>query len=101
MRSSFLPPGILIVSWLALLGLLGATVLLAYLPISPFHASVAITIAVVKALIVAANFMELRQRDGLTIAFAGAGLFWLGIMLWLALADFLTRPGFPPPLSPS
>jgi caa(3)-type oxidase subunit IV len=54
------------------------------------------TTALTKALIVLAIFMELRERHALTIAFAGAGFFWLAIMLWLALADFVTRPDCPP-----
>jgi caa(3)-type oxidase subunit IV len=52
-------------------------------------------IAILKALIVAAVFMELREQKGLIIAFACAGFFWLGILIWLASADYLTRPNFP------
>ncbi len=40
--------------------------------------------------------MELRERNPLTLTFAGAGFYWLGIMLWLALTDYVTRPNFPP-----
>jgi cytochrome c oxidase subunit 4 len=86
------PPRPLIWSWLALVGLLSLTVFAAYLPLGAFNTALALAIALGKALIVAAVFMELRQRGGLTLAFAGAGFFWLGIMLWLALADYLTRP---------
>jgi len=86
------PPRVLLWSWLALLGLLGLTVSAAYAQLSAFNTVVALLIAFGKALIVAAFFMELRERRGLTRAFAGAGFLWLGIMLWLALADFLTRP---------
>ena len=56
----------------------------------------AMIIAAIKAAIVAALFMELRERDALTMTFAGAGFFWLGIMLWLAFSDYATRPNFPP-----
>jgi hypothetical protein len=35
--------------------------------------------------------MELRRGNALTIVFAGGGFFWLGIMLWLAMGDYLTR----------
>jgi cytochrome c oxidase subunit IV len=52
-----------------------------------FNAVVALSIAA----IVAAVFMELRHREPRTFIFAGAGLFWLGIPLWLGLMDFLTR----------
>ncbi|MCW5687051.1 MAG: cytochrome C oxidase subunit IV family protein [Pseudolabrys sp.] len=92
------PPLALVLSWLALLGLLGLTVLMAYQPLGGFNFPVALTIAAAKALIVAAVFMELRDRCGLTIAFAAAGVFWLSILLWLAGTDYFTRPEFPPPL---
>ena len=86
------PPRVLLWSWLALLSLLIVTVFTAYVPLGGINTVVALVIALGKALIVAAIFMELRERGGLTLAFAGAGFFWLGIMLWLALADYLTRP---------
>jgi cytochrome c oxidase subunit 4 len=92
------PPPSLVLSWFALLALLGLTVLMAYQPLGAFNFPVAITIAAAKALIVAAVFMELRDRRGLTIAFAVAGVFWLSILLWLAGSDYFTRTEFPPPL---
>lgn len=91
------PPRILLLSWAGLMTLLALTVAGAYQPFGTLNTVLALSIATTKALIVAAIFMELRERNALTIAFAGAGFFWLAIMLWLALADFLTRPNFPPP----
>ncbi len=79
-----------------MLALLTLTVFGAYQPLGSFNTVLALTIALAKALIVLAIFMELRERHALTIVFAGAGFFWLAIMLWLALADFVTRPDFPP-----
>jgi cytochrome c oxidase subunit IV len=95
------PPRILVVSWLGLLALLGLTVLAAYQPLGPFNTAVALAIALGKSLIVLAVFVELRERNALTIAFAAAGFFWLAILLWLALGDFTTRPGFPPQGGPA
>jgi cytochrome c oxidase subunit 4 len=86
------PPRELVLSWLGLLALLGLTVTGAYQPLGAFNTGLALTIALCKALIVAVIFMELRRAHAVTIAFAGAGFFWLGIMLWLAFADYLTRP---------
>jgi cytochrome c oxidase subunit IV len=87
----WLPPRALVISWLALLGLLTLTVLLAYQPLAGINFAVALTIASVKVVIVAAIFMELRERSAVTIAFAGAGLFWLAILIWLSGIDFMTR----------
>jgi cytochrome c oxidase subunit 4 len=96
---SAVPPRALLISWAALLALLGTTIFLAYQPLGNVNLFVALFIATLKTLIVAAVFMELRERSGVVIAFAAAGFFWLGIMIWLAGADFVTRPQFPPALT--
>ncbi|MCK1478839.1 cytochrome c oxidase subunit 4 [Bradyrhizobium sp. LB1.3] len=85
------PPPVLIGAWLGLLALLALTVMLAYVPLGAGNAVVALSIGTIKAGLVAAVFMELRHSNGLTLVFAGAGLFWLGILLWLGLMDFMTR----------
>ena len=85
------PPFPLVAAWLALLALLALTVTLAYQPLGAFNAVVALGIGTAKAAVVAAVFMELRHRGPRTLLFAGAGLFWLGILLWLGMMDFLTR----------
>jgi cytochrome c oxidase subunit 4 len=89
------PSRALVISWLSLLSLLGLTVYLAYQPLGSLNLAVALTIALTKALIVAAVFMELRERGGITIAFAAAGFVWLAILLWLSGSDYLTRPPLP------
>jgi cytochrome c oxidase subunit 4 len=90
------PPSALLWALLALLALLALTIALAYQRLGALNTSIALAIATTKALVVAAIFMELRERRPLTIAFAAAGFFWLAILLWLAATDFLTRPDFPP-----
>jgi cytochrome c oxidase subunit IV len=90
------PPRPLLLCWLGLLALLGLTVTLAYQPLGSFNTVVALAIAGIKATLVAVIFMELRERNALTIIFAGAGVFWLAIMFWLVLGDYTTRPEFPP-----
>jgi cytochrome c oxidase subunit 4 len=89
------PPRVLLGSWLGLLVLLALTVFAAYQPLGTFNTVLALAIASGKALLVAAFFMELRRSHGLKLAFAGAGLFWLAIMLWLVFADYLTRANSP------
>ena len=56
----------------------------------------ALTIAVCKALLVILYFMHVRYSDRLTWVFAGAGFFWLLILIGGTMDDVLTRP----PLSP-
>ena len=89
---SWYPPRALVFSWLGLLGLLGLTVFTAYQSLGAFNTPIALAIASCKALLIAAIFMELREQNGLMIAVAGAGFFWLAIMLWLAFSDYMTRP---------
>jgi len=93
---SWHPPRALVLSWLGLMLLLALTVTVAYLPLGSANTVIALAIAAIKALLIAAIFMELRERSGMMIAFAAAGFFWLAIMLWLAFADYVTRPDFPP-----
>jgi cytochrome c oxidase subunit 4 len=96
MTKSRRPARILVVSWLGLMILLALTTGAAYLPLGATNTVVALLIATIKGVLIAAIFMELRESPRLTLTFAGAGFFWLGIMLWLTFADYTTRPNFPP-----
>jgi cytochrome c oxidase subunit IV len=51
----------------------------------------ALLIATGKALFVILYFMHVRYSPRLTWVFAGAGFFWLTILIALTLSDFLTR----------
>ena len=53
--------------------------------------AVALTIAVIKAVLVMLYFMHLRYSSRLTTLFAAAGVFWFGILLVLTLSDYLSR----------
>lgn len=52
---------------------------------------VALTIAVVKALLVLLFFMHVRYSTRMTVLTATAGFFWLVILIGLTLSDYLTR----------
>ena len=82
------------VYWLifaALLGLTAATVLVAGVPLGHWHTPAAIAIAVTKATLVVLFFMHALHSPRLTWVVIGGAVFWLGIMLTLTLADYLTR----------
>lgn len=51
----------------------------------------AMTIAVAKAALVMLYFMHLRYSSYLTLLFAGAGIFWLGILIVLTISDYTSR----------
>lgn len=75
----------------ALLVLTLLTTGIAYADLGPFNVAVALTIAVVKALLVVLFFMHLKHSSHLVQIFAGAGVFWLLILLTFTLSDYLSR----------
>ncbi len=75
----------------ALVGLLGLAILVAYLPLGRFHLTATLIVATIKAVIIMAIFMHLRFSNRLTIAFASGAFLWLGILITLTLSDYLSR----------
>ena len=76
----------------ALLALTGLTTAIAFVDLGRSgNIAVALTIAFVKAVLVMLYFMHLRYSSQLTKLFAGAGVFWLGIMIVLTLSDYISR----------
>ena len=74
-----------------LLALLLLTVAAAYLHFGPLNTAVAMLISVAKASLIVLFFMHMRRADPLLRLFVFAGFFWLGLLLTLTLADFLSR----------
>ncbi|HJO36153.1 MAG: cytochrome C oxidase subunit IV family protein [Pseudomonadota bacterium] len=62
-----------------------------YVPLGAFTPVVNFGIAIIKTLLVAIFFMQLRAESGLVRAAAGLGGLWLLILFTLLLADYLTR----------
>ncbi len=75
----------------ALLVLLALTIGAAYLNLGPLNAIVAMLISLAKASLIVLFFMHLRYSKPILWIFAGAGFFWVGIMLVLALSDYMSR----------
>ena len=67
------------------------TTLVAFADLGPLNTIVALTIAVSKAVLVVLFFMHVRYSSRLTWVVIGAGVFWLAIMIFLTLTDYLTR----------
>lgn len=82
---------------LALLALTGLTIGVAFLPLGPWHTTVALGIAAAKASIIALVFMHLRHAPSTLRLTAVVGLIWLAIMLGGTLDDVLTRGWLPIP----
>jgi cytochrome c oxidase subunit 4 len=76
----------------ALLVLTALTTGVAFLNVGGIgNVAIAISIAVVKAVLVMLYFMHLRYSSYLTLLFAGAGIFWLGILIVLTVSDYVSR----------
>lgn len=75
----------------ALLLLLGATVWAAYLPLGVLHFPIAMMISTLKAVLIAIFFMHLMESRRSTVVVAIASLVWLGIMFALTLCDYHSR----------
>ena len=80
-----------------LMVLLVVTVLAAQLEFGFLNVAIALTIATVKAVLIILYFMHVRYSNRLVWLFAGAGFFWLGIMLGFVFTDYLTRSVLPVP----
>jgi cytochrome c oxidase subunit 4 len=79
------------VVYAVLLVLLVLTVAVAYLDLGPWGVILALTIAIAKALLVILYFMHVRTSNPLVWVFAGAGFFWLVILLAGTIQDYLSR----------
>lgn len=86
-----LPIRVYLVVYVVLLVLLVVTVAVAELHLGAWTPVVALSIAVVKGLVIALYFMHLRYEPGLIRLFAAAGFLWLAFMLGITISDYLTR----------
>src|SRR5438876_11667127 len=77
--------------WLALMALLIATVVAASFDLGWLTSMIAIGIAICKTLLIVLFVMHVRASSRLTWVFAGAGFFWLGILMTLAMSGYIRR----------
>src|SRR5215470_3516430 len=82
----------------ALAGLTLLTVAASFVELGRWHVVAALSIAVLKALLVALFFMHVIHSRRLIWVVAGAGLFWLGILMALTFSDYLSRDWLGHPL---
>ena len=84
-------PRIYFLVFTTLLVLTLTTVVVAAVPLGPFHTPVALMIAAVKATLVVLFFMHVKYTTRLTWAVVLGSVFWLGILIALTMSDYLTR----------
>ncbi len=78
--------------WISLMFLTGLTAGLSLINLHQWSTVVAMVIAVVKALLVALFFMHLLyEKQNIVRVWATVAMFWLGILMLMTAADYLTR----------
>jgi cytochrome c oxidase subunit 4 len=85
------PPRIYIGTFLALIALLGATIVAGYIDLGQLNLPIAMSISIAKTLLIMLFFMHVWHGSRLTWIVAGAGFFWLMMLLALAMTDYATR----------
>ena len=96
MSGHIIPKKTYYVVFAALMVLLASTVLVAYIDLGrTWNVIFAVTIAVIKALLVVLYFMHVRYSSRLTWVFVGAGFFWFLILVGLTYSDYLSRGWLP------
>jgi len=80
-----------VIVYIALMILLGLTIVAGQFALGVFNTVIAISIAAIKMLLIMLFFMHVRSSGRLTWIVAGAAFFWLSILFGLTLTDFVTR----------
>jgi cytochrome c oxidase subunit IV len=94
MSEHIIPTKTYIGIWIALMCLTVITASVAFIDLGPLNTVVALVIATCKALLVVLFFMHVKYAsEKLTKMVILSSLFWLMILLFLSLADYLTRGG--------
>ena len=89
------PIRVYVAIWAVLVVLTFTTAAVAFIDMGSFNIVVALTIAVVKMLLVIIWFMHVKQADNLTRLFVVAGFFWMMILIFVLLSDYKTRDWLP------
>ncbi len=84
-------------TWLGLLALALITTLIGLLDLGPFNMIIAITIATIKASLIAAFFMHALYESKVVRVILAGGVIWFLIMVSLTLGDYMTRGWLPFP----
>jgi cytochrome c oxidase subunit 4 len=91
MSAKIVPIRLYVLVWVALMIFLLLTWGAAQFDLGPFNVLTAMTIAVIKMLLVMLYFMHVRYSNRLVWLFAGAGFLWLLINFTLTMSDYTTR----------
>ena len=85
------PPGIYATIILSLVALTLLTVGAAFVDMGPFNIVAALVIATMKATLVVLFFMHAKYVPKRTKLVIMAGIFWLALLLFMTLSDYISR----------
>jgi len=88
-------PKVYVRTCIALLVLLAATWVIAYIDLGPFNLIAALAIGITKAIMIALFFMHVRGSSRVLHLAAVAGVTWLLILISLTLSDYFSRGWVP------
>jgi cytochrome c oxidase subunit 4 len=91
MADHIVPIRTYLIVYFLLMMLLLATIAASHIPTHGFNLVIALTIAIIKAVLVVLFFMHLKGSRGLVWVVAVASLLWLGILLALTMNDYVSR----------
>jgi cytochrome c oxidase subunit 4 len=94
MTHHVLPVRVYLGVFVALMVLMAATVVFAYMDLGVFNNVVAMGIAISKTVLIMLFFMHLRYSSRLTQIFAVVGFVFLVILVAFTLSDYITRGDF-------
>jgi cytochrome c oxidase subunit 4 len=80
-----------LLTYVGLVALLGTSILLSRLPLSPLRDAAILSLAALQGLLMMIQFMRVRFQGHLIWVVAGASFVWLGILFALSLGDYLSR----------
>jgi cytochrome c oxidase subunit 4 len=95
MTHKIVPVRVYLWVFLILIGLTATTVMVSRIELGEFNFIAAMTIAVIKGVLVILFFMHVRHSGSLTKLFVGAGFFWMAILIVFILSDYRSRGWIP------
>src|SRR3984893_17615591 len=84
-----------VIIWLILTIMTFTTYAVAQIDLGPFNIVVALLIAFFKMMLVILFFMNVKAESPLTKLFAGAGFFWMILLLGQFFIDYMSRNWMP------
>ncbi len=92
MSEHIVPAKTYVLVFIALLIGTALTTFIAFIDLGPFNGIIALTIAMIKALLVILFFMHIKYSSRMTRVTIVTAAFFLIILLTLSMTDYVTRP---------